>query len=315
MLLYHGMYNVPHFAITNSLPFETNTLVGDASDYKRLRKICYESGSAYINDSLIGGETIRGGAKVSVQYDTIFMAIIPDSEEMGIVITIKFFLGDDERMYAYADKRTGGGSGAGVSSFNGRTGAVVSGDEDYNADMIAYDNEVTELVAETVQDAIDEICDEIDSVVEMIPTELSQLGSDENHLTVTEAEKTSWDGKADVSQIPTKLAQLANDSTHKTVTQAEKDKWNARTQDIYYASNEFESESDVLLYALNNSETHKTASFLITWTGHTSYCGVIFRNYTNSGIVFYMKQNTQRLYQTYISDGVIGSISEYAPVS
>lgn len=49
-----------------------------------------------------------------------------------------------------------------------------------------------------------------------IPTKLSEMVEDETHRTVTDAEKTSWNGKAEKTNIPTKLSELTNDETFKT---------------------------------------------------------------------------------------------------
>lgn len=52
---------------------------------------------------------------------------------------------------------TGGGPGAGVSSFNSRTGSVVSQSGDYGASQISYNNGTSGLAATEVQAAIDEL--------------------------------------------------------------------------------------------------------------------------------------------------------------
>lgn len=183
MLLYHGMYNIAHFEINNSVPLYQNTAVGDAYDYKRLRKVCFESGGAYINDSLIDGEHIRGGAHVTIQEDSIFLNIVPENPEAGIVYGLTFFMGADERtMYVYAEKREGGGGGeSGVHSFNGRRGSVVSASGDYNAGMVSYANDDSGLVADDVQSAIDELAYENENLsddVEDIQTTLPGIQSD-----------------------------------------------------------------------------------------------------------------------------------------
>lgn len=49
-----------------------------------------------------------------------------------------------------------------------------------------------------------------------VKTKLSEMVEDETHRTVTDAEKTSWNGKAEKTDIPTKLSQLKNDETFKT---------------------------------------------------------------------------------------------------
>lgn len=61
-----------------------------------------------------------------------------------------------------------------------------------------------------------------------IPTALADLTDDSTHRTVTDAEKSAWDAKADTSDIPTTLAELTGDSTHRTVTDAEKTAWNGK---------------------------------------------------------------------------------------
>lgn len=68
----------------------------------------------------------------------------------------------------------------------------------------------------------------IAEAIATIPTALSDLTDDSTHRTVTDVEKTTWDGKADASAIPTALSQLADDSTHRTVTDAEKATWNGK---------------------------------------------------------------------------------------
>ena len=45
-----------------------------------------------------------------------------------------------------------------------------------------------------------------------IPSTLSDLSADSTHRTVTDAEKTAWNAKAETSAIPTKVSQLTNDS-------------------------------------------------------------------------------------------------------
>lgn len=52
-----------------------------------------------------------------------------------------------------------------------------------------------------------------------IKTMLSEMVEDETHRTVTDAEKTSWDSKAEKTDIPTKLSELENDETFKTETE------------------------------------------------------------------------------------------------
>lgn len=185
MLLYHGMYNIAHFEINNSVPLYTNTAVGDAYDYKRLRKVCFESGGAYINDSVIDGGHVRGGAHVTIQEDSIFLSIVPENPDTGIVYGLTFFMGvDDRTMYVYAEKREGGGGGgSGVSSFNGRRGSVVSADGDYNAGMVSYDNTDSGLVADDVQSAIDELAYENENISDDVETLQKAVGGLQEDVT------------------------------------------------------------------------------------------------------------------------------------
>lgn len=52
-----------------------------------------------------------------------------------------------------------------------------------------------------------------------IKTKLSEMTEDETHRTVTDAEKTTWNGKAEKTDIPKKLSELENDETFKTETE------------------------------------------------------------------------------------------------
>jgi hypothetical protein len=81
-----------------------------------------------------------------------------------------------------------------------------------------------------------------------VPTKLSDLEEDENHRTVTDAEKEKWDKpsievdttltksgmaadaqtvgeKFDNIKIPTELSELSDDETHRLVTDEEKARW------------------------------------------------------------------------------------------
>lgn len=49
-----------------------------------------------------------------------------------------------------------------------------------------------------------------------LKTNLSDFADDETHRTVTDAEKTTWNSKAEKTDIPTKLSELTNDETFKT---------------------------------------------------------------------------------------------------
>lgn len=65
-----------------------------------------------------------------------------------------------------------------------------------------------------------------------VPSTLSQLTSDSTHRTVTDAEKSSWNNKANISDIPTKLSELTSDTTHRTVTDVEKENWNNSVKSV-----------------------------------------------------------------------------------
>lgn len=75
-----------------------------------------------------------------------------------------------------------------------------------------------------------------------IKTKLSEMTDDSTHRTVTDSEKSTWNGKASKSDIKTSLSQLTSDSTHRTVTDAEKTKWNSvgelTTQEVEVICNE-----------------------------------------------------------------------------
>lgn len=49
-----------------------------------------------------------------------------------------------------------------------------------------------------------------------LKTKLSEMTEDETHRMVTDAEKTTWDNKAEKTDIPKKLSELENDETFKT---------------------------------------------------------------------------------------------------
>lgn len=59
-----------------------------------------------------------------------------------------------------------------------------------------------------------------------IKTRLSEMADDSTHRLVTDAEKSTWNGKASKSDIKTSLSQLSSDATHRTVTDEEKKRWN-----------------------------------------------------------------------------------------
>lgn len=91
------------------------------------------------------------------------------------------------------------------------------------------------------------------NIQEGIPTALSDLTEDASHRTVTDTEKSTWNGKSNFSgnyndlngkpdlfsgdyndltskpTIPTQLSQLSEDTTHRVVTDTEKSTWNNKS--------------------------------------------------------------------------------------
>lgn len=62
--------------------------------------------------------------------------------------------------------------------------------------------------------AITDLEDTVNGIV--TPTKLSDLSDDSTHRVVTDAEKSAWNAKADISDIPTKVSELTNDSGYLT---------------------------------------------------------------------------------------------------
>ena len=72
-----------------------------------------------------------------------------------------------------------------------------------------------------------------------IPAQLSDLSEDSTHRTVSDTEKSSWNGKSNFSgdytdlankpTIPTKLSDLSSDDTHRTVSDTEKTLWDNKS--------------------------------------------------------------------------------------
>lgn len=121
----------------------------------------------------------------------------------------------------------------------------LSSDKINKTDII---NDLTSLITDKPLSAaqgaaLKKLIDEI-----TVPTKLSDLEEDENHRTVTDAEKEKWDKpsievdttltksgmaadaqtvgkKFDNIKIPTKLSELSDDKTHRLVTDEEKARW------------------------------------------------------------------------------------------
>lgn len=124
---------------------------------------------------------------------------------------------------------------------------------------------------------------------------LADLNEDENHRTVTDAEKTSWNAKSTFSgaysdltgkpTIPSKLSQLTTDSTHRVVTDTEKSTWNGKgnkaTISTYtlLASGWETKRTIVPDFDLNNPITSDLQMFPIANFGLESYYGFLGRVY------------------------------------
>lgn len=110
----------------------------------------------------------------------------------------------------------------------------------------------------------------IDGKLPTVPTKLSDLDDDSTHRTVTDTEKSTWNGKSNFSgsyndlsnkpTIPSKLSDLSADATHRTVSDAEKSTWNgkANTSDIPTALSQLTADSTHRVV----TDTEKT-----TWNG------------------------------------------------
>lgn len=77
--------------------------------------------------------------------------------------------------------------------------------------------------------------------------------TNKTHKFVTESEKTTWSGKANVSDIPTDLSQLNDDSTHRVVTDTERQTWNGKS--VVSFSQTQTSGTEVGEITINNTTT------------------------------------------------------------
>lgn len=105
-------------------------------------------------------------------------------------------------------------AGGGVASFNGRGGAVVPQAHDYNAGMVDYSNTSSGMTATNVQDAIDEVASNINTINGKIgSTDISTIGDGE----ITGAISFLNNGKSNKSTV--KTATLSAGNTTVTFTQ------------------------------------------------------------------------------------------------
>lgn len=110
------------------------------------------------------------------------------------------------------------------------------GSLDFSSFVVRYSDAATPYADDV--DLDDDTLKAIQSKLD-ISTKLSELDTDTEHRTVTDAEKAAWNAKSNFSgfyydligkpSIPNKLASLEQDSTHRTVTDAEKAIWNSQS--------------------------------------------------------------------------------------
>lgn len=110
------------------------------------------------------------------------------------------------------------------------------GSLDFSSFVVRYSDAATPYADDV--DLDDDTLKAIQSKLD-ISTKLSELDTDVDHRTVTDAEKAAWNAKSNFSgfyydligkpSIPNKLASLEQDSTHRTVTDAEKAIWNSQS--------------------------------------------------------------------------------------
>ena len=118
-----------------------------------------------------------------------------------------------------------------------------------------------------------------------IPTKLADLTDDATHRLVTDAEKSTWNGKSNFSgnyndlngkpdlfsgdyndltgkpSIPTQLSQLSGDATHRVVTDAEKSTWNNKSDfDGNYNSLTNKPAIPTQLSQLTEDSSHRTVT-------------------------------------------------------
>lgn len=188
MIIRYGMYNVPHITFENdSISLNTDTVVGTNEEYEQLGRICDNSGVVIVEHITIGNTDIAGSGNIKIFDDSIHIAILPSTEtEIAILNLTLSSVGTECKLYA--EESSGGSGSSGVSSFKGRTGAVIPASADYSADMVSYDNSTSELIAENVQDAIDEQQTEIEGLAD----DLSELVDQSEYLAIDGATLTLY---------------------------------------------------------------------------------------------------------------------------
>lgn len=134
-----------------------------------------------------------------------------------------------------------------------------SGSIDYDiGDILIHNGAIWEKFDQT--ETITSVNGQTGAVVLTIPDELSDLSEDATHRVVTDAEKATWNSKADTGDIPTTLAELSQDTTHRVVTDTEKGTWNGKAET---------SAIPTLLSDLTADSTHRTVTDTekSTWNG------------------------------------------------
>lgn len=250
--MYKGVVNSPEtFLKENLVQGATTMYVADGSVFGTLPTLAVigddESAETVLVESVDGGvytikRAFEGTAKDWTKGTTVarnftnydYQAVIDNITELGgrKIPTKLSELTDDSthRLVTDAQSKAWDGkvdkvSGKGLST-NDYT------DEDKAMVNVNLPREIQALGASLGQKA-----DEKD-----IKTKLSEMTDDSTHRTVTDSEKSTWNGKASKSDIKTSLSQLTSDSTHRTVTDAEKTKWNSveelTTQEVEVICNE-----------------------------------------------------------------------------
>ena len=134
-----------------------------------------------------------------------------------------------------------------VEKIEGKGLSTLDFTKGYRDKIVEFDNYIDHLESEMegFERSVNEhISDKLSLKADRteIKTKLSEMIDDSTHRTVTDSEKSTWNGKASKSDIKTSLSQLTSDSTHRTVTDAEKTKWNSvgelTTQEVEVICNE-----------------------------------------------------------------------------
>jgi len=138
-----------------------------------------------------------------------------------------------------------------------------------------------------------------------IPTSLAEMTEDEEHRTVTDTEKQTWDNKSDFSgsyndledkpDIPDELSDLTDDSTHRLVTDTEKTAWNAKaeTSDIHNSTITIQKNSQNIDSFTLNQDSNKSINIAVpTKTSDIQNDNGFIVNTVNNLANYYLKSET-----------------------